>query len=194
MYWKAWVLPECYCAAPTAFSRILADRYGVASAAPVFNGPHAQNGGIMSISISTVVGANQISKVTERKSTGGGSPADFTSYLNQQLADHPIMVRAPAADSTGPTYQASTTPTVDGLYKQADASGDGLLSRGEFVNFDAAMHPNGPHLTEATTGIPVDGSYMFAIIDRARQGLVSLAQVKEHGYLLPETDLRAADL
>lgn len=123
--------------------------------------------------------------------TGGASVGSLAALLQRRSTIMAAGVDAAAGAGTAVAGTSAAAPaaasqTVDDMFKQADANGDGVLDKDEFVNFDGQMNANGPHLIEAATGIPVDGNYMFAVIDHQNKGFVTLGQAKEHGYLVPE--------
>lgn len=115
--------------------------------------------------------------------TGDDATVD-TGTLAGLLTRRTTTVAANAAAATAATASASA-PTTDTVFDQADTDGNGTLSKDEFITFDASMNPNGPHLVEAATGRPVDGTYMFSIVDQMGLGFVTREQVKQHGYVQP---------
>lgn len=118
--------------------------------------------------------------------TGDVVPARKVADPSLPSAPKPQPDQVTTTDFLAARSKAGTGRTLDKAFADADGDRDGRLSHDEFVSFDKKVKSDGPHLVEAATGRPVDGDYMFSIIDTLKAGSVTLAQVEEHGYSEPD--------
>jgi len=120
---------------------------------------------------------------------GNGSSESETS-LNA-LMNRANTTLANDVKASGPI---AAPASFSSAFSSSDANGDGVLSKNEFQNFDKAIHPGGPHLWEAATGKPVDGAYMFPLIDRAGHGYVTRDQAAQYDQVSPDGTSLSDDL